>query len=332
MNSIPIRRFFVTVVVTAILPAAVFADDAANLADRYFTYLDRNADSRVDADEFARIPVPMRDWLLKHGVKPDKPLLQKDFRQVFPKMLADLRRAVQTRTAAPTNGGTNSGGTEPSGPVETPLYSSSTEPEEAPSNVQKPSERLPGDFRDGDLNEDGQIDFFEWRKMRKDIAEFKNLDLNRDSVLSLAELEGNGGSSGSSSSSSAETPKIKVAPGVDLTKKSYDELTADQKKEYHAVVKVYFDYLDNTGNKDKKLQEKEWDASSRIKPIFVNAKIDIKKDMTESEFIAHYAKLVGTKDKSWQEKAKAASRSSRGNGGSRGRGGFGGNRGGFGRR
>ena len=158
-----IQRVFVIAVVTAILPASAYADDAGNLADRFFSYLDKNKDSQLDSSEFAKVPTSMRDWLARKGMQPGKPLLKKDFRQAFPAMMAHMRRAVRTAsTTAPT--GTKQPSPPPMG--KTPVYSGK-ELQPGESSAEKPTDRLPTELQDGDLDKDGQISFSEWRKAQE---------------------------------------------------------------------------------------------------------------------------------------------------------------------
>ena len=81
----------------------------------------------------------------------------------------------------------------------------------------------------------------------------------------------------------------------------FDKLTDKEKQAYIDIVRKYFSYLDERGNGDGRLQEREWDVSQRIKPIFVNAKIDLTREMGEVVFLKHYIRLVGIDDKTWQK-------------------------------
>jgi hypothetical protein len=85
------------------------------------------------------------------------------------------------------------------------------------------------------------------------------------------------------------------------TRTSFDNLTDRQKRTFVAEVREYFLALDESG--DGTLQEKEWNASQRILPIFLKGKIDLTKDMTEREFVLNYIRLIG--DPSWKRSAPA---------------------------
>ncbi|MFQ5732322.1 MAG: hypothetical protein ACE5KM_10260 [Planctomycetaceae bacterium] len=311
MNSNAIGRFIVVAVATAVFPSALCAAGANSVADRVFAFLDRNHDSRIDAEEFVKIPTTMRDWLVGKGLQPGKSLSKDDFRRVYGDMMGDLRKAATTGTTAPAR---TTAAAPPRSRNGSRLYAAGEAPTATVDNRQSPTDRLPADYRNLDLDKDGQVDFFEWRKNQKDVAEFRNLDRNRDSVLSVVELGGDPIGASPADKGDAESDdgaKPDSGPSVageDVAGKTYDQLSDGRKKEYRAVIKTYFDYLDKEGNGDGKLQEKEWDGSRRIKPIFVNAGIDIKKDMTEADFIQHYTKLVGTKDKTWRKQFKGKRR------------------------
>ncbi len=251
------------------------------------------------------MPASMQTWLIQKGVHPKPSLSKTDFLREFPQMMTDLRKARPSqRTGSGETGGMNTNSAKP-------LLYSTKPPAGEEIVITRLETGLPSDYQEADLDRDGQIDFFEWRKSKRPKLEFQQRDLNGDSVLSAVELGGgktvaSKGSSTSGKTSTGPAPKTST-PGVDLTDVAYDKLPDGEKQEYVKILKTYFTYLDTadgTGNKDGKLQEREWNASERIKPIFVNAKIDLKKDMTETQFVEHYTKLVGTKDPTWVERVK----------------------------
>lgn len=79
-----------------------------------------------------------------------------------------------------------------------------------------------------------------------------------------------------------------------------EQLTTSEQQRYLTLLVDYFTYLDRRGNGDGKLQEREWDVSNRIKPIFLKAKVDLQKDMTMAEFQRHYIRLIGVDDPTWK--------------------------------
>lgn len=296
MISRALVSFFVIVVFSTAQNATVSAADPGSVAERIFAHFDKDNDGRIESAEFAKLPAPMRVWLRGRGVRENADLPKADFLRFAPQMMADLRAgkpipgkqptgepfASSGKSASPANGGSSA----------FPLYTSGMPPEEVDTGGSSP--RLPAEYSEADGDRDGQINFAEWRKSKPgQTAKFRELDKNGDFVLSPEELgvnESTAASDNRDSGSEARGPVEIVA---------YDKLTDEQKKKYSEIVMVYFNYMDM--NKDGKMQPAEWGASARIKPIFEKGKVDISKDMSAEEFVAHYAKLVGTDDKNWKK-------------------------------
>lgn len=306
MNSRHHSRIFATTALCVLTASTVFADDNGSAGERVFQYLDKNRDGAIDSKEFAKTPLSMRTWLAANRLKPGPALKKAAFIKVYSQMMADLRKAKPVASDESNGSGgsgmtTGSSGSGGSGS----LYVSGQEPVEVVRGG-SPTDRLPSEYQPGDENKDGQIDFAEWRKWKGgELAKFKELDKNSDSVLSPKELgapdkpavasSGSSSTSGSSDSSSNNTSKKPVVI------EPYDKLSDDLKKKFGEVIKTaYFDYLDV--DKSKKLEPREWAASRRISKAFKDAKIDLSKDMTAEQFVTHYATVVGTKNTGvWKE-------------------------------
>lgn len=307
MNSQTTPRLLIVPLALLLLPGAVFAADADNAAKRTFAFCDKNSDGRLDAAELDGIPVSMRDWLAKSGPKSKTGLTQAEFVRVYPKMMADLR--TQTRVASSRGTSTTSAATADPQPMKTtsssaksnpPLYASTPPSDDIVETI--PPSNLPSSYQESDLDKDGQIDYFEWRKAKLgDFAKFQGYDLNNDSILSPQELAaggvavgsssagtGNGSTEGSTSTASAATSAPAASSGPS--------------EEYLKQVRYYFYYMDGqgekyngdpnpAGNKNGVLDPSEWNASKRIKPAFEKAGIDITKPMDEKTFIVHYGKI-----------------------------------------
>lgn len=287
MNSRHRLSLCVTTALCVLTASTARADDAGRLADRIFGYLDKNGDGQLDAGEFAKTPVTMREWLTKNRHNPNPTLKKADFTRVFGRMMADLRQPKPDDPDRGTGAGANGGSSTTGGSSgSASLYASGQEPVEV-ERTDGPTSRLPSEYQAGDANRDGQIDFAEWRKWKDgQLAKFRELDVNKDSILSPREL-------GAAPIQVAKTQKSSPRKPVEIV--AYDKLSDDMKKKFGEVIKTaYFDYLD--ADKSGKLEPKEWGASERIRKAFSEAKVDLDKDMEPATFVAHYSKIVGTKD------------------------------------
>ena len=306
MNSRHHSRIIATTALCVLTASAVLADDNNSAGERIFKYLDRNRDGAIDSKEFAKTPLSMRTWLTTNRLKPAPALKKAAFLKIYGQMMADLRKAkpaASTGSDASTGSGSTGTGTGTGGSGS--LYVSGQEPVEVVRGG-SPTDRLPAEYQPGDANKDGQIDFAEWRKWKGgELAKFKELDKNSDSLLSPKELGATGttvASTGSSSSSgSSGTSSSNNTPKQPVVIEPYDKLSDDLKKKFGEVIKKnYFDYLDV--DKSGKLEPREWAASRRISAAFKGAKIDLDKDMTPEQFITHYSTVVGTqKTGVWKE-------------------------------
>lgn len=104
--------------------------------------------------------------------------------------------------------------------------------------------------------------------------------------------------------STREAKFEQLIKGKTTTGTDFDKMTDDERELYVKITRGYFSFLDSTGNRDRTLQESEWNSSRRIKPIFEKAKIDLATPMTEFEFVMHYIRLIGTNDLTWKNRGK----------------------------
>jgi hypothetical protein len=162
---------------------------------------------------------------------------------------------------------------------------------------------LPPKYSELDIDYDGQIGLYEWITARREsLAQFDQMDMNFDGILTPSELlvydeviaSGSpkvtsykreritivGGSSTRSSGSAA----IRMGGGEKGSKPSAEEV-----QKHAATAKRYFAAMDK--NKDGTIGEDEWAQSRRLKPFFEKAGIKIR-SMSESDFAGKYAQAM----------------------------------------
>jgi len=177
-------------------------------------------------------------------------------------------------------------------------------------------------YADVDANKDGQIGLYEWKKARRPLAQFTQLDANKDGFLTPRELEraaslpmiastpgappagspvlgspvpgsqpmpGSPAPTGTPASSAtvAATPKP-AAPAFVSTLSEEDRTKADE-----AQAKSVFSILDK--NKDGKISAEEIASSTRLGPLFQQAGVSFTEPMPADQFVSNYVRIQKSK-------------------------------------
>ncbi len=144
--------------------------------EQIFTYVDTNRNGRADADEIERSRGPLKDRLKEQGVDYYRGIDREDFIKLMEQAREERERGDgdRRRRDRGENGDDRRSGDRSSG---------NRERTRVTVDLQQP-------FLEADGDGDGQIGLYEWCrwKGRASVAQFNELDLNRDGFLTPREI------------------------------------------------------------------------------------------------------------------------------------------------
>jgi Ca2+-binding EF-hand superfamily protein len=163
---------------------------------------------------------------------------------------------------------------------------------------------LQATYADVDTNHDGQLIMAEWKKAKKPLAQFNQLDINRDGFLTPRELEragsmpaipstssiASGGTPGATGSPTAGSPVASTTPSTSSPPKFVSKLSEeDQAKADEAQAKSVFSLLDK--NHDNKISAEEIAISTQMGPLFKQAGVTFAEPMPADQFVSNYVRI-----------------------------------------
>lgn len=273
--------------------------------DRIMGFMDRDRSGSIEPEEFERMPAPIRDAVKAAGFDTERTIsteeLIRNSDRISQEMrpFGEVREEMGARSSRSGSDRSSSRGSSRRG-----------EPE-------KPAERprvtvdLPATYVPLDANKDGQVALHEWNRAR--LAEFLLLDRNRDGFLTPRELvaaqaTGTGslvGSTPSASTSvtsgspmarpsastatassetaSAESASTAAASASTASEADASDRAADALRRRAGYV---FGALDK--DKDGKLSEAEWLASTGTRATFDKAGVKLAFPVEKDAFVAAY--------------------------------------------
>jgi EF hand len=177
------------------------AQDRTPSPDRFFEYMDRNRDGKLDADEVQRMPSSFRSSLEKSGVALDRGVSKDVFMREIPKAFEQMRVEREQRDEErrrdeprrreddPRRSEDRNRGDQNRGPSTNQAPAPKAPALYTPQKKVDITVKIPSRFQDGDTDGDGQIAYYEWRTWRpEERAQFKVYDKNGDGFLTPREL------------------------------------------------------------------------------------------------------------------------------------------------
>ncbi len=158
---------------------------------------------------------------------------------------------------------------------------------------------IPAQFAAGDADGDGQIDLLEWRQWKpQDIAQFMNMDTNRDGFLTARELviAENFTDAAAVPTTSVAATSVAVSPSNSSsaapsnpgTDAEGNPIAAADEKPSAAEARFVFPKLD--GNHDGQISNDEWQSSKSIREGFQKQGINVSFPMNLETFLERYPK------------------------------------------
>lgn len=294
-------------------------------SERFFGYLDKDKNGRLDEDEVRRMPGSIREAFQKADFSLDRGISKDDFVREMPRIMEDMRRRREEDRDK---------GRDDDRRREEPRREESRRDDDrnrskgysySPRKRPKITMDIPSKFEDGDTDADGQIGLYEWRQWKpQEKYHFPVYDINRDGFLTPRELSNPpskeeidnylasigapaqtaqprpSGSSGETRPSA--TPVARAAteyrtessgntPAKVAETKQETDGQDDNKDATSKTAKLFFQQMD--ADKSGSLTPDEWARSRRLKPKFEEVGIDLSKPMDLDEFTAGYRKAYG---------------------------------------
>jgi Ca2+-binding EF-hand superfamily protein len=270
-------------------------------AERFFGFLDRNKDGRIDGEEMNRLPGSMREAMKNLRIDSRRGISQSDFSRVFPKLMDEMRAVREKSGGSSWGRGGSSGRDYGRGGDDRGRgsydrgrggYDRGRDSRSSSSSSKKTVPRttvdLPSSYEETDKNKDGQISLYEWERSK--FTEFYALDTNSDGILTPRELTASSTTSSTASTSrsssrtyaSSRFTSSRNAPSSSSSSGPVKPVKYDSDSSEGKWANYIFTALDK--DKDGKLTEEEWQKSSRTRRSFERYKAEPKFPIDKESF------------------------------------------------
>jgi Ca2+-binding EF-hand superfamily protein len=252
--------------------------------------MDQNGDGLITANEVERVPSFIRDRWTQQGLDLNRGVRVDDMASNAQRQMEEFRRqreeegrGREERSDRPEFQPAPEMGRGDSRPA-----TSNTVPNAKPRTRIAPL--LPESYKPLDMDYDGQIALFEWRKgKRGTISQFNQQDFDGDGFLTAKELAKAPAPAAAPTTTSPGTPAATTASVAPVpTAPAAPQAPVTVSAEAATKASRAFDILDS----DRKgtVEGKEWDQSSRLKPLFQKAGYDLSKPLNKEEFTQAYVR------------------------------------------
>lgn len=296
-------RSFQLIAVLIVIVGSQQAAFSQPSAERFFGFLDRNRDGRIDQDEAQRLPGPFREAMQRARVDFSRGVSQSEFARIMPGVMEQARAQRESdggrgdgrgpedyRRRGDDRGGDRSRSRSSSG-------SSKPTRRWQPRKVERITLDLQDSWKEADLNGDGQVALYEWDRAK--FREFFALDVNHDGFLTPRELAQSGDAKPAAASSTqlaankASSPAVSSrgsgstkgsSPPSSLSGGAITPVQFDEKSTEGRWAKYVFGRLDK--DKDGSLTKEEWEQSKSTRGSFEKHKANL-------SFPAKFADFAG---------------------------------------
>ncbi|MBL8819446.1 MAG: EF-hand domain-containing protein [Planctomyces sp.] len=261
-------------------------------SSRFGSMLDRNQNGKIDQEEIDQMPPFFRDMMQSRGVQLKAGMSVDDFRSTMRNGMA--------------------GGGDPRGDNRNwDGRDGSREPELKPyrqKELEKFTVDLPPKWSEVDLDLDGQLAFHEWLENRRsNLEQFDLIDIDGDGFLTPVELlEFDAATATADDPLMASVQKDRlVIVGPQLSNQGRDRdrdgesgrggdrfggMGGRDSGNSEQDAQRFFGMMDK--NQSGRIEEDEWNQSSRLRPMFEQAGVKIV-EMGQEEFVRNYVRVSG---------------------------------------
>lgn len=161
---------------------------------------------------------------------------------------------------------------------------------------------LQSSYTEVDSDRDGQLGLYEWKKSKRPLAQFNQMDVNHDGFLTPAELKraeamGTMMAAVPGSIPTGTSPQVVASPTVSaptplapLSNSIVATMSPEERAKVDAEqAKNFFGMLDK--DRDGKLSAPEMANSKTIRPLFESAGLNFNEPMSTDQFVTNYVAI-----------------------------------------
>lgn len=318
-------------------------------ASKFISFIDRNKNGVIEPAEFDQLPGRFRESLESAGLDTSRTMTRQEFERIMPRIMEQMRgrrgrpsdsegrKRPMVMRVSPTSSLGSTGSSSKivvNGVVQNPAQvrygtiqpnksgqraTSATEKSNSSSKKEnaksvRTTVDLIQEFTPHDLDQDGQVGLYEWRKNNPSkLAEFFVMDLNGDGFLTPREIQLSKAGKTQRSAASfmfalngdqpidsqtnqekntdlAKSSKVKQKTNIKTGQPTSAKKTTSSTTDPVAnQANYFFKLLDR--NKDNTVSAEEWKKSRSMRRMFEGENIDLTQSMSQAQFVEHYVTI-----------------------------------------